>query len=808
MKMRVVLTACLALMACSGGSPGLSRMTEVSSSTKCPQGGVTLAVGVDKNGNGVLDDAEVTQTTEICNGAVGATGAAGAAGAAGVAGTTGPTGAAGSNGAPSLVSTTMLNAGDAHCANGGVKLSTGLDNGAGGGIAGNGVLEAGEVTATQYVCNGTAPLYSQSTDAPTGPAGTSVIDVSGVDSDGGSAGGGGRVNIAIQTATQGGHVLIFTTGAVDAGFAPSAAPTFRPGSTPLVVSSDLTIGSFATAADALDAGATYFYSQTAEQYVALSDAGTTSAWTSVQVAAGKVLTLPAVGLRVPLDIVNAGTIVLPAGSNLGLSAERFYGAAGSLLATRGADSTDGGAGAPGGTVRISASLLINHGAIDARGGAGDQGGAGGALYLGANDGVLENTGALTTTGGAGLVQGGNGGQINLNGSLGARNAGALDASGGAGPQRGGAAAPVGLSAAGLVLNSGALTARGGACSTSGCVPGRGSNANVEAWGADVRTSGSIDTSGGAAVDSPAGVPGAINLSAGDAEGWNVNSIPAGSVYVSGSLVARGSAFKSNAVNIWESTNYPRGQQIVLYGYQALLANGGAAPHGQAGWAGSLTVSNGSNLAFSGFGNTSGSIVNQARLVAHGGDGVHGGAGGGVNLSTQSTDPTLSHLQVVRNSGSVDLSAGASSTTGACQSPGLGRLYFEGTEGVANTGEVTINGGACSAGTGQSGSGGAVNFWAEFGDATNSAAVHVNGGSSHDQGGLGGSIFLRGVTAQSTAALEARGGNATAAGGQGGTVTLYSTGGASTSSGTVSVAGGTGTPAGLAGAFVKDGLTQP
>jgi hypothetical protein len=42
----------------------------------------------------------------------------------------------------------------ATCATGGVTIQVGLDNGDGGGTAGNGVLESGEVDDSTIICNG------------------------------------------------------------------------------------------------------------------------------------------------------------------------------------------------------------------------------------------------------------------------------------------------------------------------------------------------------------------------------------------------------------------------------------------------------------------------------------------------------------------------------------------------------------------------------------------------------------------------------------------------------------------------------
>lgn len=75
-----------------------------------------------------------------CSGDDGDQGPAGAQGANGSDGTNG------TNGLNSLISQTQVAAGDANCINGGVQIDSGLDSNS------NGVLDAGEVTDTQFVC--------------------------------------------------------------------------------------------------------------------------------------------------------------------------------------------------------------------------------------------------------------------------------------------------------------------------------------------------------------------------------------------------------------------------------------------------------------------------------------------------------------------------------------------------------------------------------------------------------------------------------------------------------------------------------
>ena len=80
----------------------------------------------------------------------------GATGSKGATGATGSTGATGAGGYSTLISKTVIPWGGA-CAGGGTTVSVGLDNGDGGGIARNGILEAGEVDSSANVC-GRAPM--------------------------------------------------------------------------------------------------------------------------------------------------------------------------------------------------------------------------------------------------------------------------------------------------------------------------------------------------------------------------------------------------------------------------------------------------------------------------------------------------------------------------------------------------------------------------------------------------------------------------------------------------------------------------
>ena len=93
----------------------------------CSDGGTKIEVGLDEDGDGVLDSSEVTSTSYVCNGG---------------------NGGSGGNGQNSLVTTSAEPAGT-NCPFGGTKIETGLD------ADDDGTLDPGEVngTATSYVCN-------------------------------------------------------------------------------------------------------------------------------------------------------------------------------------------------------------------------------------------------------------------------------------------------------------------------------------------------------------------------------------------------------------------------------------------------------------------------------------------------------------------------------------------------------------------------------------------------------------------------------------------------------------------------------
>jgi hypothetical protein len=110
------------------GSDGTNGLNSLLSTTteepgeNCANGGFRLDFGLDSNTNGTLDTEEITSSEYLCN--------------------TNP-----SDGLTSLVSTIIEQPG-ANCINGGYRLDVGLD------INSNGMLDAEEVSNSEYLCNG------------------------------------------------------------------------------------------------------------------------------------------------------------------------------------------------------------------------------------------------------------------------------------------------------------------------------------------------------------------------------------------------------------------------------------------------------------------------------------------------------------------------------------------------------------------------------------------------------------------------------------------------------------------------------
>jgi len=125
----------------SAGADGKSALAVTaveSAGSNCTDGGLKIEVGVDDDGNGALDSAEVIHVQYVCNGADGQDGLDGAAGSA----------------SPNTMLTSISSpAVSLGCTSGGRVMKQGLDNGDGGGTTQNSILESGEVDYITTYCS-------------------------------------------------------------------------------------------------------------------------------------------------------------------------------------------------------------------------------------------------------------------------------------------------------------------------------------------------------------------------------------------------------------------------------------------------------------------------------------------------------------------------------------------------------------------------------------------------------------------------------------------------------------------------------
>ncbi|WP_295763984.1 hypothetical protein [Undibacterium sp.] len=113
----------------SAGLASLVSMVAEPAGSNCANSGYKISVGLDANGNNILDVAEITSSQYLCQANAGANGSNG------------------TNGISSLMAIVTETAG-ANCTYAGSKITSGPDTNA------NGVLDAGELSTTVYTCNG------------------------------------------------------------------------------------------------------------------------------------------------------------------------------------------------------------------------------------------------------------------------------------------------------------------------------------------------------------------------------------------------------------------------------------------------------------------------------------------------------------------------------------------------------------------------------------------------------------------------------------------------------------------------------
>ncbi|WP_230457829.1 hypothetical protein [Alcanivorax sp. VBW004] len=215
------------------GLLALASTEPVEPGEECSAGGYRIDTGIDLNGNGVLETAEIQHTSYACNGLDGADGEDGQDGQDGEDGQDGlsaliktevelpgavcpaggvrvlsgvdtnrnglldageeaqasylchgEAGSDGQDGAQALLASTQIPAGE-QCVVGGYRIDTGLDSNA------NGLLEGSEVTANFYVCNGA--------DGENGTNGLqSLINISSEPAGDNCAAGGKQIQVGVD----------------------------------------------------------------------------------------------------------------------------------------------------------------------------------------------------------------------------------------------------------------------------------------------------------------------------------------------------------------------------------------------------------------------------------------------------------------------------------------------------------------------------------------------------------------------------------------------------------------------------------
>ncbi len=766
-------------------APILSTSTPTGPSAQCKDGGVVVRSGPDLNGNGRLDDEEVRASSEVCGSGAGAR----------------------------LTKTSVLAKGDASCPFGGARTESGVDDGSGEGIAGNGILEAGEVLVSNVTCS-SGGAHARSTAPPGGDVGTASIRLGGGAGSAGVGGNGGLLQIR-SSATEGGHIGLFRTGAIT----PTTRPVIGPpdfGAHVLDVAADLTLAYRASPDEA--ANGEYYVVYTGLRF-RKNDVEKAIVVTGLHVRPNVVLTLPAGDPVIGLsgDLSNEGTIRTTPGANgnspdMRLSPKRFFGSAGSRLDTSGKPVTNANGGW-GGSVGIHTDYIANEGVIDTRGadgGAGDwNGGAAGVVNVFANGGGaigVDNAGTIIAHGGKGSGRG-NGGRgtivaVQTRGFLIQR--GDIDTSGGNGAS-GGDGYFVALQASGELRVTGTLTTRGGdalaASCTGSCQGGISGYVQLRSYGGETSFAGKWVGSGGASV-------GAAGR---DGNAFKVESLDgdtvAGNITLAGSFEALGGAGttggKGGGVWVTQFTAKPAGQGVAFFGLASVDLGGGQGTTG-GGNGGLFDVTNGAPSDT----RSSGSVLLHVPVVARGGAATASGAGGNggaAQIFAGALGAPAADAQAVALAGALDVGGGSGILAGGAS----GAINVSARDRIDVHATIIAKGGDASGANGTGGAASAGSFETP-GAFTIGAPLTFAGGSGTGAAASGGAcagLSLAGAQVTATAALACTGGNGTmAAGGKGGPLSITSKNPPSVTAG-LSAAGGNGTPPGAPGVITVDGTPK-
>jgi hypothetical protein len=159
---------------CESGGSGTSQFAQTGEEPpgdNCASGGVWIATGVDEDSDQTLQESEIERLDYVCNGA---DGTAGEDGQDGTPGSDGVAGIDGANG--NLTSLTSVSPGGACGVAGGVMVNVGGD------LDGDGILDGGEITQSELLCDGAdGSDGSDGTDGTDGAPGADGQDGAGTE---------------------------------------------------------------------------------------------------------------------------------------------------------------------------------------------------------------------------------------------------------------------------------------------------------------------------------------------------------------------------------------------------------------------------------------------------------------------------------------------------------------------------------------------------------------------------------------------------------------------------------------------------
>ncbi len=729
-RMTLLLALASVVSGCKPDMPYLTHVEEIARSPKCPGGGAVITTGRDWSHDRVLDEREVLERTEICNGLV-------RDNDGGVV-----TVNSGRNGLNALITTATLPLGDTRCPNGGVQISTGIDEPADGG-GGNGVLDPGEVQSVHVVCNGAAPTFERSIDEPAGPLGHSTISANGGHSTGplGTKGGNGGVIEIAMGGTLGGNLKVFKTGSVDAGFE-WPVDSFEAGPLTFEVSAPTTVLSYPSMAGGLASGLPYFVVSSSGKLMKRVDAQTAAEVSSIVVLSRASLEIEAVNLTHDFRLdgwlfssrssakLSIAARRLSIGASARLVLNSTLDAAASQLHIQVDEFRNEGRIDFGREIVIQARHVWNRGSIFV----GGFGGAGGYVSLRGTD--VASSGLITAPAGNPASDGSNG-------------------------FRGGSVYIVAYG--GSVRLSGEVRAEGSSCTKAACVGGAGGEISVMAQNGDVRSSATLVASAGQGI-ARGGAGGWVSL-----QSSSLRALPSGSLQLSGPANVEGGSGavggNGGEVHILLDPHIAQGQEIELLGYSNITATGGqGATTGSTGGSVQLRSSFSGRLSVPS--GPSGAIVNCSAVDVSGGDGDTSN-GGSISFETWNEQAYVTPLELIRNSGHLIVNGGGSLLTGGR----AGGVAFSSAGRIENTANIDATGTS----DGERGvSGGSVSLRSSD-SVTNSGSINASGRAGSKRGGAGGHVDIGGTQITNSASvIETNGGPGSVAGGNAGTISLLST----------------------------------